>query len=191
VRERAREPVSYVIVPSPFGEMAVAWTEVRGKPKVQWIFLPERRRSLTKRIRDRFGDAVPGSARPIDRVAEAIGRYLAGKPASFDLRVLDFRLCSSFQEGVLRAEYGIPRGSVSTYARVARHIGAPRAARAVGRALATNPFPIVIPCHRAVRSDGSLGGYRGGVPMKRALLEMEGVTITPVGRVAPDTPFHY
>lgn len=191
MKPRVCEPVGYMIVPSSFGELAVAWREVRGKPRVQWVFLPDRRRSLTRRIRERFGDTAPGSAPPIRRVARAIERCLVGRSATFDLRALDFHLCSSFQEKVLRAEYGIPRGSVSTYARVARHIGAPRAARAVGRALATNPFPIVIPCHRAVRSDGSLGGYRGGVPMKRALLEMEGVAITPDGRVAPGTRIHY
>jgi methylated-DNA-[protein]-cysteine S-methyltransferase len=191
VKPRVREPVSYVIVPSSFGELAVAWREVGGRPKVQWIFLPDRRRSLTKRIRERFGHAAPASAAPIDRVAEAVGRCLAGEPVTFDLRVLDFRLCSSFQEDVLRAEYGIPRGSVSTYARIARHIGAPKAARAVGRALARNPFPIVIPCHRAIGFDGSLGGFRGGVPMKRALLEMEGVGFTRAGRVVPHTRFHY
>jgi methylated-DNA-[protein]-cysteine S-methyltransferase len=68
-------------------------------------------------------------------------------------------------------------------------LGKPSAARAVGRALATNPFPIIIPCHRAVRSDGSLGGYQGGLAMKRALLEMEGVEFDARGRVA--TPGFY
>jgi methylated-DNA-[protein]-cysteine S-methyltransferase len=191
VKPRIDGPVSYVIVPSSFGELAVAWSEVRGKPRVRWIFLPDRRRSLARRIRERFGEADRGSRPAIDRLASAIERCLDGKRVTFDLRVLDFACCSSFQEKVLRAEYGIPRGSVSTYARVARHIGAPKAPRAVGRALASNPFPIVIPCHRAVRSDGSLGGYRGGLPMKRALLELEGVEVTPAGRVAPDTRFHY
>lgn len=156
-----------------------------------WIFLPDRRRSIGKRVRDGFGGEPPRSCPAIDDVGSAIRRYLAGKPVRFDLRVLHFPLCSSFQERVLRAEYAIPRGSVSTYGRIARHLGAPRAARAVGRALATNPFPIVIPCHRAIRSDGSLGGYGGGLPMKRALLEMEGVVFTPSGRVDPDTPFVY
>jgi methylated-DNA-[protein]-cysteine S-methyltransferase len=187
----AQASVAYVTFPTRFGEMAVAWHLIRGRPKVLWIFLPDRRRSLAGRVRGRFDGARPGSCQPVGRLALAIERCLAGKRVTFDLGLLDFTQCSSFQEGVLRAEYGIPRGSVSTYGRIARHLGAPRAPRAVGRALATNPFPIVIPCHRAVRSDGSLGGFRGGVPMKRALLEMEGVTVTPSGRVAPDTPFHY
>ncbi len=162
-----------------------------GQPKVLWIFLPDRRRSMARRVRERFECAGPGSCPEIKSVAGGIARHLAGKPVDFDLRALHFPLCSPFQERVLRAEYGIPRGSVSTYGRVARHLGAPGAARAVGRALATNPFPIVIPCHRAIRSDGSLGGYRGGPRMKRALLEMEGVAFTPSGRVHADTPIHY
>jgi methylated-DNA-[protein]-cysteine S-methyltransferase len=72
---------------------------------------------------------------------------------------------------------------VSTYRRIAGHLGVPGGARAVGNALATNPFPIVIPCHRAIRSDGTLGGYQGGLVMKRALLEQEGVDIDERGRV--------
>ena len=184
-------PVSYALVPSSFGEMAVVWGPVAGQPKVLWIFLPDRRRSVARRVRERFEGASPGSCPEIKSVAGGIARCLAGKPVDFDLGVLHFPLCSSFQERVLRAEHGIPRGSVSTYGRVAQHLGVPRAARAVGRALATNPFPIAIPCHRAVRSDGSLGGYRGGPSMKRALLEMEGVTITPAGRVGADTRIHY
>jgi methylated-DNA-[protein]-cysteine S-methyltransferase len=73
---------------------------------------------------------------------------------------------------------------------MAEHLGVPGGARAVGRALARNPFPVVIPCHRAVRTDGDLGGYQGGVPMKRALLEMEGVAFTEAGRVRMDR-VHY
>lgn len=83
--------------------------------------------------------------------------------------------CSKFQQKVLRATSAIPRGKVSTYQCIAKQIGKPKAARAVGRALANNPFPLIIPCHRVIRSDGSLGGYQGGLKMKRALLKKEGV----------------
>jgi len=76
-----------------------------------------------------------------------------------------------------------PRGYVSTYGRIARHIGSPRASRAVGSAFAGNPFPLVIPCHRALRSDGRLGGFQAGLAMKRRLLEMEGVRFREDGRV--------
>ena len=157
----APAPVSYVVVPSPFGELAVAWGDVGCRPKVFSVFLPEPRRSIAKRVRERFDGATLKSCPPIDRVATAIERCLIGGPVEFDLQVLHLPLCSPFQERVLRAEHGIPRGSVSTYGRVARHRGAPRAARAVGGALATNPFPIVIPCHRAIRTDGSLGRGTG------------------------------
>ena len=91
---------------------------------------------------------------------------------------------------MLLAEYGIPRGWVSTYGRIATHLGVPGGARAVGNALGSNPFPIVIPCHRAVRADGRLGGFRGGVEMKRALLTMEGVEVSQAGKVLTDR-FYY
>uniref|UniRef100_UPI00257F7FDB methylated-DNA--[protein]-cysteine S-methyltransferase n=1 Tax=Candidatus Borrarchaeum sp. TaxID=2846742 RepID=UPI00257F7FDB len=76
-----------------------------------------------------------------------------------------------------------PRGWISTYKRIAEYIGIPNGARAVGNALARNPFPIIIPCHRAVKTDGSLGGYQGGVKMKRVLLEMEGVRFSDKGKI--------
>lgn len=98
--------------------------------------------------------------------------------------------CSDFQREVLLAEHGIPRGMVSTYGRIARRVGRATAARAVGTALARNPFPIVIPCHRAIRSDGTLGGYLGGLPMKRALLEMEEIVVSKEGKVV-DPKYYY
>jgi len=94
--------------------------------------------------------------------------------------------CTDFQRRVILTEYSIPRGRVSTYGRIARALGVMGGARAVGSALARNPFPLVIPCHRAVRSDGAMSGYQGGAPMKRALLEMEGVEVSPAGRVLVD-----
>jgi methylated-DNA-[protein]-cysteine S-methyltransferase len=110
-------------------------------------------------------------------------RFLEGEAVAFDLGIVALEQCSEFQARVLQAEYGIPRGWVSTYGRIAAHLGIPRGARAVGGALARNPFPIIIPCHRAVRSDGRLGGFQGGLEMKRALLELEGVEISWTGRV--------
>jgi len=92
-------------------------------------------------------------------------------------------LCSEFQQEVLRAEHGIPRGAISTYQRIARHVGRLRGARAVGNALATNPFPIIIPCHRAIRTDLTVGGYQGGIKMKRTLLQMEGIDFNETGHV--------
>lgn len=93
-------------------------------------------------------------------------------------------MTSRFQERVLRMESRIPRGMVSTYARIAIKLHCPGAARAVGGALAHNPFPVIIPCHRVVRSDGSPGGYAGGADMKKQLLELEGIEFDRHGRVS-------
>lgn len=82
--------------------------------------------------------------------------------------------CSVFQRKVLLAVSTIPRGEVRTYQSIAKQIGKPKSARAVGRALATNPLPLIIPCHRVICSDGKLGGYQGGLKMKKALLRKEG-----------------
>jgi len=85
--------------------------------------------------------------------------------------------CPTFQQKVLRAVSTIPCGEVRTYKFIAKQIGNPKAARAVGRALANNPFPLIIPCHRVICSDGKLGGYQGGLKMKRSLLKMEEVSL--------------
>ena len=85
--------------------------------------------------------------------------------------------CSPFQRKVLLTTYIIPRGSTETYASIAKKIGNPKSTRAVGTALAKNPFPILIPCHRVIRSDGKIGNYQGGTEKKRALLKKEGVKL--------------
>ena len=103
---------------------------------------------------------------------------------TFDRSMLDLDRLPPFQRKVLDTESRIPRGQVASYAALAQASGSPGSARPAGNALARNPFPIMIPCHRAVRSDGSLGGFQGGLSMKRRLLEMEGVAFTPSGTVA-------
>lgn len=113
-----------------------------------------------------------------ERVASAAAQmrdYLEGRRERFDLP-LDLRALSDFQRRVLLAAAEIPRGQVRTYGGLAARIGRPRAARAVGRALGSNPIPIILPCHRVLASDGGLGGYSGGrgVETKRRLLSLEG-----------------
>jgi methylated-DNA-[protein]-cysteine S-methyltransferase len=126
----------------------------------------------------------------IDAVLEQIQAFLEGVSVRFSLGMVRLDLCTEFQQSVLVAEYGIPRGQVSTYQLIGRFLGKPFAARAVGTALANNPFPIIIPCHRAIRSDGTLGGYQGGLSMKRALLEMEGISFDGAGRVVTENLFY-
>ncbi len=114
----------------------------------------------------------PERARPVLR---QLAEYLQGKRQAFQLDV-DLSGVTPFQRQVLRAAAQVPRGGLVTYAEIARHIGKPRASRAVGQALAHNPVPIVIPCHRVVAADGSLTGYSGGrgIETKAQLLRLEG-----------------
>lgn len=175
---------------SPFGPVAVAWSARDDHPRVARVLLSRPGEPAGERARAFLADARPGSCAEIDDVVAEIAALLAGEPVDIPLDLADLASCPPFQQVVLRAEHAIPRGRVSTYGLIAAHLGRPSAARAVGNALATNPFPLIVPCHRAIRSDGHLGGYQGGVAMKRALLEMEGVALDAVGRV--DRPrLHY
>jgi len=96
--------------------------------------------------------------------------------------VLELASMTDFTKEIYRALSKVPFGSAITYGQLAAMAGRPKAARAVGRAMATNPFPILIPCHRVLGSDGSLHGYGGGLPMKRLLLEHEGIGFDSVGK---------
>jgi methylated-DNA-[protein]-cysteine S-methyltransferase len=173
----------YTAVPSAFGALGIVWGETPSKSMVHRILLPGEETSAEGLRRAvSVGAASPSNA-DIAALAEQLQSYLRGHAVDFRLDLLDLGQCPEFQRRVLLAEYEIPRGWVSTYGRIARSLGAPNAARAVGTALARNPFPIIIPCHRAIRSNGDLGGFRGGLEMKRALLELEGVKFSTTGKV--------
>lgn len=164
----------YELIPSQFGELAVLCEADRTPPLVTQIWIPLPGRSVPLRLRDCPG-AAPGHADGIDVLCAQIARFLAGEALELPVDLLDRDRCTPFQWKVLMAEWSIPRGEVRTYGQVAAQVGRGGGSRAVGNALARNPFPIVVPCHRTIRSDGSLGGYQGGAEMKRKLLEMEGV----------------
>jgi len=117
-------------------------------------------------------------------VVEFIRSYLKGEEPKVAFK-LSVDGLSSFMKKVLSVVSSIPKGFVSCYGCVAEVIGNQNASRAVGNALARNPWPIIIPCHRVVRSDLTLGGYRGGPELKRKLLKIEGVAVTPRGKVLP------
>jgi methylated-DNA-[protein]-cysteine S-methyltransferase len=168
---------------SRFGAVAVVWSYHGDEPKICRIVIPKPRLPAMEAVSSSLPGSVETSCAIIDRVADEIVAVLSGEDLRFSLDSVRLDLCSEFQEKVLRAEHAIPRGSVSTYERIARHIGKPTAARAVGSALARNPFPLIIPCHRVIRSDGTLGGYQGGTKMKRALLGMEGIDFDDSDRV--------
>ena len=189
----AIEGLSCAWTPSHWGDLGIVWRGSGKDVRVQRILLPtENDYDWARDLVQTFPTNLDLPA-PIAEISHRMGRFLHGKALTFEQRHLDLLAladCSPFQRRVLPAEFGIPRGSVSTYGRIAAHLGVPGGARAVGNALARNPFPIVIPCHRAVRADGSLGGFRGGVSMKRALLEMEGIPISPSGRVRVDRLYY-
>ena len=169
-------------IPTAFGTVHLIWTQSASGAKVQRIIFPGDPRSDMILIGG-MPSLQPPHGSDIQTLATGIQSFLAGSDVQFDLDLLALDRCPPFQRRVLLAEYGIPRGYVSTYGRIARHLGNSGAARAVGNALAQNPFPPVIPCHRTLRSDGRLGGFQTGQRVKRRLLEMEGVRFREDGRV--------
>lgn len=170
--------VHYTIQSTVFGPITILWSRSDALT-IKRILLPRSRGELHRT----YSTATRATSEAIDALAHQIASFLEGKHVAFTSNLLDFSLCSPFQQAVLNAEAAIPYGRVSTYGRIAKHLGHPNASRAVGRALATNPFPLVIPCHRAIRANGELGGYQGGVTMKRRLLEMEGISFSDAGKV--------
>ncbi|WP_241648070.1 methylated-DNA--[protein]-cysteine S-methyltransferase [Methanoculleus taiwanensis] len=169
-------------IATALGQVCLIWVHAASEPKVRRIILPGDPRSGTI-----VTENMPSIEKPRDKgiqvLIAGIQSFLMGNDIHLTTDLLDLDRCPSFQRRVLLAEYGIPRGYVSTYGRIARHLGNPGAARAVGNALARNPFPIVIPCHRALRANGQLGGFQSGQVVKRRLLEMEGVRFRGDGRV--------
>ena len=165
-------------------EIGLVWDVDSGRTRIRKIYLPAAGRTLRKKI---VGDFPGLNARP-KQMPGGIGKKIAalylGRPVSFDASVLDWSQLSAFARKVLKKTYGISRGRVMTYSALAAAVGTPKAARAVGTAMANNPFPIVIPCHRVIRADGSLGQFGGGVSMKKTLLEREGVPADASGTVS-------
>jgi len=180
----------FLIRSTPFGPVAVLWSVFTGLPRIFRILISKPSFSAKHQLSTLFPVSIPAACPEIDAVADDIEAFLSGNDMQFSFEIVRMDLCSEFQQEVLRAEHGIPRGSVNTYQRIAYHLDRPKGARAIGSALATNPFPIIVPCHRAIRSDRSLGGYQGGLEMKRTLLEMEGIDFDDTGRVATKDFFY-
>ena len=170
----------YHIIPSAIGEVGLVRRVEGGL--LQRIFLPRKGVSTRDLIGKAFPGAVPGNPGD-DAVCAQLRSFLAGAHVEFLLDDLDFAGISGFTRRVLTADHAIPRGRVMTYGGLAARLGLSRGGRAVGNVMARNPFPLIIPCHRVVGSDGGLHGFGGGLPMKRALLTMEGVCFDGRGRV--------
>ena len=178
---------SFCIRSTPFGPVALVWSVIGDRPRIWRVLLSKPGVSAECHAHVLFPGSASSSCSDIGSVANDVEAFLNGVDIRLSLEMVRIDDCTEFQQEVLRAEHAIPRGAVSTYQRIAKHLGRTNGARAVGNALANNPFPIIIPCHRAVRSDRSLGGYQGGLGMKRALLEMEGIGFDDNGRIASRT----
>ena len=161
--------IAYRTLDTPIGSLLLASTE---QGLVRVAFDREDHDLVLVALAQSISPRILLSPARLDGVARQLSEYFAGQRKSFDLP-LDFRLSSGFRRSVLAHLPEIAYGQTESYAQVAAATGNPRAVRAVGSACATNPLPVVVPCHRVVRSDGSYGQYRGGEEAKRSLLTLE------------------
>ena len=163
--------VSYTLFETELGWMGVAGSKVG----LRRIVLPcPSREAMLQLTIEGFPEAI-GDASFFGDLPERLKRFFEGESVSFDDE-LDLAPATPFRRAVWEATRSIPYGEIRSYSWVAHHIGKPRALRAVGQALGHNPVPIVVPCHRVVNKNGNLGGFGGGLDMKKRLLEIEALT---------------
>jgi methylated-DNA-[protein]-cysteine S-methyltransferase len=163
--------VAYGTYDSPLGPLT-AFVTARGLVRLSYPGEPidAQLDELAARVSPRVMEAPQRT----DAVRRQLEAYFGGTRRAFELPI-DWRLLSGFRAEVLRATARIPFGAVSSYREIATAAGSPRAYRAAGNALGSNPVPIVVPCHRVLHAGGGLGGYTGGLDRKRYLLRLEGV----------------
>ena len=172
VRHRHQQIARFSLINTPVGRIGLAGTD-------QGVFNV----NFTVASQDRYVELLEADGFDVEpddgsviQAGEEILAYLAGTVKRFTVK-LDLRGVPTFSSAVLRATRQIPFGATCSYGSIAAGIGAPRSSRAVGNALGRNPVPILIPCHRVVAAGGKLGGFTGGLAMKRALLSLEGHAI--------------
>jgi methylated-DNA-[protein]-cysteine S-methyltransferase len=162
--------IAYRTIDTPVGRLLLAATE-RGLVRV--AYASENHDTVLQTLADRISPRILKAPARLDPVATELDEYFAGQRHTFDLP-LDWRLSAGFRATVLRhLTTDLAYGQTASYGAVAQLAGNPKAVRAVGTACATNPLPVVVPCHRVVRADGSMGGYLGGPDAKRTLLTLE------------------
>ena len=163
--------VAYATLDSPLGPLLVATTP-RGLVRLAYIDYTDAD-AVLEHLAANISPRVLAAPRKLDEPRRELDEYFAGRRRSFELPV-DWALTRGFGRRVLQATAKIPYGATATYKQMAAQAGSPRASRAAGNALGSNPIPIVVPCHRILHSGGGLGGYTGGVEKKRVLLGVEG-----------------
>jgi methylated-DNA-[protein]-cysteine S-methyltransferase len=167
--------VAYAEVDSPIGQLLLAATD-QGLVRVG--FPSEDHDALLQDMATRLSPRVLEAPARLDAVRRELDEYFEGKRHDFSTP-LDFSLSNGFRQRVLKAIAAIPFGEVRTYREMATAAGNPAAVRAAGSACGSNPIPLVVPCHRVLRTGGGLGGYGGGLDLKRRLLTLEGVAFRP------------
>jgi methylated-DNA-[protein]-cysteine S-methyltransferase len=161
--------VAVATMDSPIGTLLLMATP---KGLVRIAFESENRDEVLGEVAEQLSPRILEAPRSLDPVRRELEKYFEGKLHDFDVP-LDWSLAGEFARRVLRRTARIPYGSVASYGDVAVGVGTPRGARAVGNALGSNPIPVVVPCHRVVRTGGAIGGYGGGLTRKRFLLALE------------------
>ena len=161
--------VAYRVIETPVGSLLVAATETG---LVRVAYATENHDAVLQSLADRISPRILAAPARLDHVARELEEYFGGHRQRFDVP-LDWRLSAGFRSTVLHHLPEIGYGQTASYAAVARLAGHPKAVRAVGSACATNPLPVIVPCHRVVRSDGGMGGYLGGAEAKSILLTLE------------------
>ena len=161
--------VAYRTIDTPVGTLLLAATP---QGLIRVAYASEDHDAVLAALAGRISPRILNAPRRLDAVARELEEYFAGARRRFDVP-LDLRLATGFRRTVLSQLPGIGYGQTASYAAVAAAAGSPRAVRAVGTACATNPLPIVVPCHRVIRSDGSPGRYLGGPDAKQLLLRLE------------------
>ena len=164
--------VAYTSVDSPLGPLLVA-ASPNGLVRVSYTD-PRGPDHVIEELAERISPRVLEAPARLDPVRRELDEYFAGRRTEFETPI-DWSHLAGFTRKVLRATAGIGFGETSTYAGVALRAGSPRAMRAAGNALGANPMPVIVPCHRVLRTGGALGGYTGGIERKEYLLRLEGV----------------
>jgi methylated-DNA-[protein]-cysteine S-methyltransferase len=162
--------VAYAELDSPVGVLTVASTP-RGLVRIAYDHQAD---AFAEELAERLSPRIVRAPRRLEEERRELDEYFEGRRQEFEIPI-DWSLTRGFFRKVLKQTARIGYGSVGTYAEVARKAGSPRAVRAAGNALGSNPVPIVVPCHRVLRTGGALGGYGGGLDRKEFLLKLEGV----------------
>jgi len=161
--------LAYRIVETPVGRLLLAATD---SGLVRVAYEREDHDRVLELLASTVSPRILWAPAKLDPLTRELDEYFAGRRKTFDV-ALDLRLSRGFRRQVLTHLAEIGYGRIESYTEVAQAAGNPKAVRAVGSACATNPLPVVLPCHRVLRSDGSLGGYVGGLEAKRTLLALE------------------